>query len=131
MTTKPTNLDPQRLADGYTAIWSEPDAGRRRAAVADLWTEGGVEYVEGAQFRGHDELDVRVAYAYGEFVGSGKYRVTRAADVARFDRMICLTIQLVSTTDGALAWSARVFLIVDDDGRIREDYQLTVHPLAA
>jgi hypothetical protein len=51
--------------------------------------------------------------------------------VALFDHVIVLTIQLVATDDGTVAWAARVFLVMDEDGRIREDYQLTVQPLAA
>ena len=39
-------------------------------------------------------------------------------------------IQLIST-EGELAWAARVFLVVDDSGHLQEDYQLTVKPLAA
>jgi hypothetical protein len=29
-----------------------------------------------------------------------------------------------------VAWAARVFLLLDTDGLIREDYQLTLKPLA-
>lgn len=29
-----------------------------------------------------------------------------------------------------MAWAARVFLLTGEDGLIREDYQLTVQPLA-
>jgi hypothetical protein len=124
-------VDPETLADAYTAVWSEPDADRRRATIARLWARDGVEYVEGNRFGGHAELVARVADAYAEFVASSKYRVTRAANVACFGQLVTLTIQLVSHQDDALAWAARVFLLLDDDGRILEDYQLTVQPLAA
>ena len=40
------------------------------------------------------------------------------------------TAQL-TTPDGEAAWAARIFLVVGRDGLIREDYQLTVKPLAA
>jgi hypothetical protein len=33
--------------------------------------------------------------------------------------------------DGEIAWAARVFLLLGKDGLIRQDYQLTVKPLAA
>jgi hypothetical protein len=66
-----SSSDQAQVADDYTAIWSEPDVDRRRAAIAGLWTGDGIEFVEGAQFRGHDELHARVAHAYAEFVGSG------------------------------------------------------------
>jgi hypothetical protein len=49
--------------------------------------------------------------------------------VTRHDDIITLTIQL-TTPGGEIAWAARVFLVLDDGDLIREDYQLTVTPLA-
>jgi len=54
----------------YAAVWSEPDPGSRRAAIAGLWAADGAEFIEGARFRGHEELDRRIAGAYQEFVAS-------------------------------------------------------------
>lgn len=124
-------VDPTRVAERYTEVWGEPDVHARRAAITELWTDGGVEFVDGAQFRGHEELHARVSHAYEEFVGSGKYTVAHADDVASHDDIVTFTVQLVSTSDGDVAWAARVFLLIDEDGRIREDYQLTVQPLPA
>lgn len=31
--------DPKELADRYMALWNEPDPERRRAAIAELFTE--------------------------------------------------------------------------------------------
>jgi hypothetical protein len=78
---------------------------------------------------GLEELDARIAGAYQEFVASGRYAVTAAADVARHDDIVTFTIQLTAP-GGEVAWAARVFLLLGGDGRIREDYQLTVKPLA-
>jgi hypothetical protein len=117
------------ITDQYLAVWNEPDAQARRAAIASLWEPDGVEYVEGIQFRGHEALDGRIARAYEEFVGSGKYNVTVADDVTRHDDVITFTVQL-STPAGAVAWASRVFLLLGESGCIREDYQLTVQPLA-
>jgi len=74
-------------------------------------------------------LDARIAGAYQEFVASGRYAVTAADDVARHDDIVTCTIQLTAP-DGEVAWAARVFLLLGADGLIREDYQLTVKPLA-
>jgi hypothetical protein len=117
------------ITDQYLAVWNEPDAQARLAAIASLWEPDGVEYVEGIQFRGHEALDGRIARAYEEFVGSGKYNVTMADDVTRHDDVITFTVQL-STPAGAVAWASRVFLLLGESGRIQEDYQLTVQPLA-
>ena len=113
----------------YAAVWSEPDPGSRRAAIAGLWAADGAEFVEGARFRGHEELDARIAGAYQEFVASGRYAVTTAGNVARHGDIVIFTIQLTDL-GGEVAWAARVFLLLGADGLIREDYQLTVKPLA-
>ncbi|MFL6072561.1 MAG: nuclear transport factor 2 family protein [Mycobacteriales bacterium] len=120
---------PEELVRRYVAVWSEPDPDARRESVAALWADGGVEFVEGAQFRGHAELSERVAHAYEAFVGSGRYAVTSGDDVTTHGDIVTFTVQL--TAAGEVDWAARVFLVVGDDGRIREDYQLTVKPLPA
>ena len=114
----------------YVAVWSEHVPESRRAAIAGLWAPDGVEFVEGTRFRGHQELDARVAGAYQEFVASGRYAITAADDMARHDDIVTFTIQLTAP-DGEVAWAARVFLWLGADGLIREDYQLTVKTLAA
>jgi hypothetical protein len=126
--TEPTTRE---IAARYMAVWSEPDPGARRAAVKGLWAPDGAEFIDGGTtFRGYEELDARVARAYEEFVGSGRYAITAADDVARHGDIITLTAQL-TRPDGQTDWEARVFLLVGDDGLIREDYHLTVKPLLA
>jgi hypothetical protein len=51
-------------------------------------------------------------------------------DQYRHDDIITFTVQL-GTEQGEVAWAARVFIFLDETGRIREDYQLTVQRLAA
>ena len=128
--TEMTEAAARTITDRYLAVWSEADAQSRRAAIGSLWDPDGVEYVEGIRFRGHEELDGRIAHAYEQFVASGKYNVTMADDVRGHDDIITFTVQL-STEQGEVAWAARVFVLLDETGRIREDYQLTVQPLAA
>ena len=129
--TETTETAARTITDRYAAVWNEPDAQSRRAAIAGLWEPDGVEYVEGGiQFRGHEELDGRIARAYDEFVGSGKFHATMADDASRHDDLVTFTVQL-STDEGEVAWAARVFVLLGETGRIREDYQLTVKPLAA
>jgi hypothetical protein len=118
------------IAGRYLAVWSEPDPAARRAAITELWAPDGAEFVEGTRFQGHEELETRIAGAYQEFVGSGRYAVTAAGDVTRHGDITTFTIQLTAS-DGAVAWAARVFLLLGQDGLIRQDYQLTVKPLAA
>jgi hypothetical protein len=128
--TETTEAAVRTITDRYLAVWNEPDARARLAAIASLWEADGAEYVEGIQFRGHEALDGRIARAYEQFVGSGKYTATMADDVTRHDDIISCTVQL-STPAGTVAWAARVFLVLGESDCIREDYQVTVQPLAA
>jgi hypothetical protein len=128
--TETTEAAARTITDRYLAVWSEPDAQSRRAAIGSLWEPDGVEYVEGIQFRGHEELDARIANAYEKFVANGKYNITMADVVRRHDDIITFAVQL-SSQEGEVAWAARVFVFLSETGRIREDYQLTVQPLAA
>jgi hypothetical protein len=128
--TETTEAAARTITDRYLAVWSEPDAQSRRAAIGSLWEPDGVEYVEGIQFRGHEELDARIANAYDKFVANGKYNITMADVVRRHDDIITFAVQL-SGQEGEVAWAARVFVFLGETGRIREDCQLTVQPLAA
>lgn len=65
---------------------------------------------------------------------SGKYSIASAGDVAAHHDIVTFTIQLISAGEdraGQVARAARVFLVLGADGLIRQDYQLTVQPLAA
>jgi hypothetical protein len=122
------NID--HIVDRYIAVWNEPDSELRRSAVAGLWAEDGIELVESTRFRGHEELDARIAEAYKEFVESREFAVTSANDAFAHHDAVTFTVQLI-TKDGEVAWAARVFLILGEDELIRYDYQFTVKPLAA
>src|SRR5258708_17882766 len=112
----------------YLAVFTEPDAGSRRAAVADLWTPDATEFVHEVQFHGHEELEARVIRAHDAFVATGTYTVEGAGDVTRHDDIVMFTAPLV-TPAGAADWTSRLFLLLYADGRIKEDYQLTIKPL--
>ena len=125
-----TELDTTAIVTRYLAVWNEPDAGSRRAAIAALWVPDGTEFVHEVQFRGYEELEARVTRAHQAFVANGKYAVAGAGDVTGHGDIVSFTAQLV-TPAGEVDWASRVFLLLDADGRIKEDYQLTMKPLPA
>ncbi|MEZ0095450.1 nuclear transport factor 2 family protein [Streptacidiphilus sp. EB129] len=126
-----TSTDVDQVVQRYIAVWSEPDVAARERAVAELWAPDGIEFVEGTQFRGHAGLADRVTQAYGLFVAFGEYHVTDDSHVTVHDDVVMFTIQLTHAKGpqvDEVAWAARVFLVLDDDGRIVQDYHLTVQP---
>ena len=38
--------DPNELAERYTAVWMEPDSDRRRKAIADIWSEDAIHFLQ-------------------------------------------------------------------------------------
>jgi hypothetical protein len=125
-----TDLDTTAIAARYIAVFNEPDAGNRRAAIEDIWLPDATEFVFEAQFHGHEELEARVIRAYQAFVATGKYTVEGGDDVTCHGDIVMFTAHLV-TPAGVVDWSTRVFMLLGADGRIREDYQLTTKPFPA
>ncbi|GAA2017810.1 hypothetical protein GCM10009839_12200 [Catenulispora yoronensis] len=133
-TTTDLTADFAHVVDRYLAVWTVADPDDRAKAVADLWTPDGVEFVEGNQYYGHAALTDRVAEAHEAFIATGAYTASGGDDATRHDDIVVFTIRLDHATEatgpvGETAWSARVFLALAEDGRISEDYQLTVKPL--
>ena len=124
------DINVDHIVSRYVAVWNEPNAGRRRGAIADLWAEDGTELIETTEFRGHDELKARIEEAHKEFVDRRELTITSAGDARAHHDAVTFTAPL-TTQHGELAWAARDVLILGEDERIRYDYQFTVKPLAA
>jgi hypothetical protein len=132
--------NPTELADRYVALCNEPDTDRRRATIAELWTEDGVHILQPPQeirdvaarpgigltarleARGHAALEVRATSAYEEFVAPGEFRFRRRDDVERLDEVVTFRWEMVSRSAG-VAGVGLEFRVIAPDGRIRTDYQ--------
>jgi hypothetical protein len=128
------------LADHYVALWNEPDPDRRRAAIAELWTEDGAQVLQPPQeiraaaeapgvgmtavleARGHAALEARATSAYEEFIAGGEYTFRRRDDVDQLRNVVKFHWEMVSR-DGEIAGVGLEFLVLAGDGRIRADYQ--------
>ncbi len=131
---------PDELADRYVALWNEPDAERRRAAIAALWSEDGVHVLQPPEdireaaaapglgltatldARGHAALEVRATSAYEQFIAPGEFSFRRRDNVARLGDVVKFNWEMVSG-NGEVAGAGLEFLVLGPDGRIRTDYQ--------
>jgi hypothetical protein len=111
------------LAKRYIAVWNEQDAQARAASVAELWATEGIEFTESSQFKGHPALVDRVAQAHAEFVDDGGFVFEVGDEVNGHHDAAVFTTRMVPATGGDVAWSGIIVLILDEDGRIRRDYQ--------
>jgi hypothetical protein len=132
--------DPKELTDRYMALWNEPDSERRRAAIAELWTEDGAHILQPPQeareiaarpgigltaafeARGHAALEARATSAYEEFIAPGEFSFRRRDNVERLADVVKFNWEMVSK-DGEVAAVGLAFLVLAPGGRIRRDYQ--------
>jgi hypothetical protein len=134
------DLDLHDLASRYVAVWNEPDAERRRAAVRELWSADAVHVVqapkelrqaaEGLGFhglvleaRGHDALELRVTHAYEEFVAPGTFVFRPCGDPDRLHDVVKLRWEMVPRDGGDVAGAGLQILMLGADGRTVSDYQ--------
>jgi hypothetical protein len=131
------------LAEKYLALWNEPDADRRRRAIAELWTEDGRHILQPPQeireiaaqpgigltaileARGYEEIKARVASAYEHWVGSEGLSFRGRDDVERLGDVVKFHWEAVAK-DGQLFGVGLNFLVLAADGRIERDYTFVV-----
>jgi hypothetical protein len=132
--------DVNELADHYVALWNESDPDRRRAIVAELFTEDGAHILQPPaevreiaarpgiglearlEARGHAALEMRATSAYEEFIAPGEFSFRKREDAELLADVVKFRWEMVSTS-GEVAGIGLEFLVLAPDGRIRTDYQ--------
>ena len=113
----------KKLADRYIAVWNEPDANRRSSSIAELWTEDGAHFTKVHNARGYEALEARVAGAYEKWVQLGSFVFKSANNPEGHHNGVRFNWHMVRTDTGQVASVGFDFLVLDEDGRIRVDYQ--------
>jgi hypothetical protein len=131
------------LAEKYVALWNEPDAGRRRRMIAELWTEDGRHILQPPQeirgvaaqpgiamtaileARGYEEIEARAASAYEHWVGSEGLSFRGRDDADRLGDVVKFHWEAVAK-DGQTFAVGLNFLVLAPDGRIERDYAFVV-----
>jgi hypothetical protein len=104
------------LIHNYIAIWNEGDAERRRALIAQTWTED-ASYVDPMMTgTGPDGIDEMIAQAQQQFPGH-RFELAGAPD-AHHDR-VRFTWHLTPVAGGDAVAIGLDFGVVADDGRLR------------
>ncbi|WP_326673971.1 hypothetical protein [Streptomyces sp. NBC_01257] len=134
-----TESDPQDLADRYIALWVVPDAGERRAAIKQLWAEGGTHFLQppvemretaaGLGFdrtaltaQGVDAFETRVARSHEQFVKEAGLTFRSRGDAVRLHDIVKFSWETVSTGTGDVVGGGLEILVLDDHDRITADY---------
>jgi hypothetical protein len=104
------------LIDGYIATWNESDPQRRRALIAQTWTED-ASYVDPLMTgAGQDGIDAMIAGAQQQFPGH-RFVLAGAPD-AHHDR-VRFVWHLKPADGDDVAAIGYDFGVVADDGRLR------------
>ena len=131
------------LAEKYLALWNEPDAGRRRRMIAELWTEDGRHVLQPPQeiraiaarpglamtaileARGYEAIEARAASVYEHWVGSEGLSFRGRDDAERLGDVVKFHWEAVAK-DGTVSAVGLSVLLLAVDGRIARDYTFIV-----
>src|SRR5262245_37282590 len=115
----------EELVDRYVAVWNEPDAKVWRKSIATLWAEDGANLTKSLEARGYEALEARVASAHEKYERTGGF-VYKSMNKTESHHNVVKFHWIMVPAAGCEAAAAGVnFVILDDDGRIRCDYQFT------
>jgi hypothetical protein len=117
-----TMTDFNELADRYVATWNEPDVDLRRRSIAEIWAPDG-RYCNGrAEYAGHVAIQPAVTTSHVRWVGSG-YVFRSRKNAEGHHNGVRFSWEMVPAAGGDVVSIGSEFVILDDDGRIRHDYQ--------
>jgi hypothetical protein len=134
--------DTTSLVDRYVALWMEPDPEVRRGMIRGLWARDSAHVLldppddmrERAAaigfrapvlaLRGHDELETRVSRSYEEFVEPGEFEFRTRDEPSRVGNVVTFRWEMAPVSGGAAVGGGLDILVLDDEGRIRADFQL-------
>ncbi|WET82444.1 nuclear transport factor 2 family protein [Amycolatopsis sp. QT-25] len=123
-------IDVDEFVGRYVAVWNEADSERRRSAIAGLWAEDGVQFTDAGEYRSHSALQARVTEAHRQLVEQGGFVFRAAGDTVGHHDAIRFTTYMVPASGGEIAWTGFIFVRLDEDGRIRQEYQFGDAPAA-
>ncbi|HUA77976.1 MAG TPA: nuclear transport factor 2 family protein, partial [Acetobacteraceae bacterium] len=98
------------------AVWNERDARRRRALVAETWTEDGIYIDSHRHGAGHDEIDAMLATAQAQFPG---YRVNLISGIQMHNDFARFSYSAGGTEEAPLYIAGTDFVTLAPDGRLR------------
>jgi hypothetical protein len=104
------------------ALWNEPDARARRAQIDDLWIEDCVFLSASSERRGRPGIEAEAFETY-ETCGAKGYVFSSAGKGDGHHDVVRFNWEMRPRGGGAVAAAGFVVLLLDENGRIRVDYQ--------
>jgi hypothetical protein len=120
-----TTMDVNQAVVSYLAVWNERDARRRRALVAQTWSEDGSYVGPSRQGVGHDAIDAIIATAQQQSPlplapgQSPAWRMSLASGIDTHHDYVRFSWTAGGTADAPLFVKGTVFALFAADGRFK------------
>ncbi|HXL90076.1 MAG TPA: nuclear transport factor 2 family protein [Streptosporangiaceae bacterium] len=115
------NID--EFAARYMAVWNEPDAAARDAAVAGLWSANARACTAANEYVGLDAITRRVAAAYERFVAEQGFLFRAPQPVEVHHEGARIRWEMAPAAGGDTVSGGVQFLLLDANGLVLSDYQ--------
>jgi hypothetical protein len=112
------------IIDKCMRMWNEPDPAVRSEIIADLWETDGIHYTRNIEVRGLTQIEERVTDAVNKFVKQEGYQFILGDTVRSIRDVVMYNWKMVSSAGVEAAGGGFVFLFINENGRIRLEYQL-------
>jgi hypothetical protein len=118
----PTANDAEDLAERYVAMWNETDAAARRRRIDELFAPDGAYVNEASTTRGRAAIEAEASAARDATIAKG-FRFSTAGFSQAHHNVAQFQWRLRPVAGGPDAVVGSDLVILDDEGRIRFDYQ--------
>lgn len=116
------NIDYNKLADRYVAIWNEPDPLIRRKLIDEVWAEDGAYHNRLFTVWGRDMIENIISAAHADYSAKGFMFKSQNCSYGHHNG-VRIGWVLVASGTGEVDTVCEDFLMLNDDGQIVLDYQ--------
>jgi len=110
------------IVSDYVAVWNEGDAVTRRRRIEQVWAADGTTCFRLLDAHGYGAIEKRVTGSWQKWLTEDKYRFEPKSWTMQHDA-IKVEFVLVRRPGGEVEANGLSFLLLDADGRIRNDFQ--------
>jgi hypothetical protein len=112
----------EEILGRYTATWTENDPARRRELIADLYALDAYYANQGNEYHGTEGVEIAVVRNWDKFISHG-YTFEVAGGAAAHHGSARVPWRMLAPDGATVAAAGMQFLVLDDTGRVRGDYQ--------
>ena len=120
----PTANETSDLVDRYLAMWNEPEPIIRRRQIAELWAHDGLLIRDTSVSEGPVAIEAETTKMHNAHVANGLVP-SSAKNTHAHHNLVKLKWKATGSRDGAVSAAWSDLLILDENGRIRCDYQFS------